>query len=492
MSFIKELRLYGFFSLLLLYFALPDSVFSQDTPIASAMRQFESGNYREAESMFKNLLESNPGFVMLNYYYGACRTENGNYNDEDLLCLQRVANQNEPPKIHFYIGVQLHARNDWGNAVVSYKKYLTLLGLSGKKDIMAEENIKKCNQKINPFVRVKTIEPVAEQQVLTETKDKIEDKIVPATVKDTVVQSVALTGIKPVDTENTETEKKENPVVPQPAIQEAKSNAPGKTEPLTQVPDIQKPAATINFPVNERIVYRNDSRFQTDSGRIYFQKSVKIQQLADSLTNATALLREQYGRLNDAGVSAKIGDEIVKNEMQLYNLQAGQQALLNKSLYFERGYWDNQNEEKINEFIKSEENSTDTFSGNQEVNFSEEARSILLGERGKKEIKKSHKTEPRKAENVLFKVQIGEYKQGKIPLQDKKLIDKLSVIRKIDKSKDEKGSLTVSTGSLNSQQDAEELLSQLKLEGVKSGKVIVFLNEKKLTLEEAKKAGLVK
>ncbi|MCA1761365.1 MAG: hypothetical protein LC658_16465, partial [Bacteroidales bacterium] len=56
----------------------------QDVSAVKAMQLFDAGNYAEAEKFFRILLEEDPGNPMLNYYYGASRTENGHFADKDL------------------------------------------------------------------------------------------------------------------------------------------------------------------------------------------------------------------------------------------------------------------------------------------------------------------------------------------------------------------------------------------------------------------------
>ena len=70
---------------LLLFIALlPLPAAAQEISAVKAMRLFDNENYPEAETIFLALLREDTKNPMLNYYYGASRTENGNFSDSDL------------------------------------------------------------------------------------------------------------------------------------------------------------------------------------------------------------------------------------------------------------------------------------------------------------------------------------------------------------------------------------------------------------------------
>jgi predicted Zn-dependent protease len=85
----------------------------QDVSAVKAMQLFDAGNYSEAEKFFRILLEEDPGNPMLNYYYGASRTENGHFDDKDLKHLQQAGKNVTPDRLNYYLGIQYHARNNW-------------------------------------------------------------------------------------------------------------------------------------------------------------------------------------------------------------------------------------------------------------------------------------------------------------------------------------------------------------------------------------------
>jgi len=68
-----------------------------------------------------------------------------------------------------------------------------------------------------------------------------------------------------------------------------------------------------------------------------------------------------------------------------------------------------------------------------------------------------------------------------------KLIKKLSILRKIENYKDEKGFTIYTTGSLNKYAEAVTLQNQVKQEGVKNAIVEAYRNGKKITVADARK-----
>ncbi len=89
-------------------------------------------------------------------------------------------------------------------------------------------------------------------------------------------------------------------------------------------------------------------------------------------------------------------------------------------------------------------------------------------------------------DKVVYKIQIGTYK-GKLPANVAQLFKRLSILRKIDVAANEKGFDVYTIGELTNFNDAIALQKQIRLEGVKDAFVVAYHNEKRITLEEAKK-----
>ena len=74
--------------LTILFSLLFSSVFTygsnQENPLMVAIQLFDEGKYPESEPILKKLLDEKPEHLMVNYYYGACRTENGHYGTNEI------------------------------------------------------------------------------------------------------------------------------------------------------------------------------------------------------------------------------------------------------------------------------------------------------------------------------------------------------------------------------------------------------------------------
>ena len=73
-----------------------------------------------------------------------------------------------------------------------------------------------------------------------------------------------------------------------------------------------------------------------------------------------------------------------------------------------------------------------------------------------------------------------------MPSYKKRLFDKLSLIRKIEKYTDDKGVVVYTTGNLTNYEDAEKMKNQVKQEGIKDARIVPYLKGKRITLEQAK------
>jgi hypothetical protein len=94
--------------------------------------------------------------------------------------------------------------------------------------------------------------------------------------------------------------------------------------------------------------------------------------------------------------------------------------------------------------------------------------------------------EPVVIEQVTYKVQIGAYSKG-LPDYIDRLYKKLSVLRRIDHYTDERGIVVYTVGELTSFDDAVKLQNQIRQEGVNDAFVVAYLNNKRISLNEARK-----
>ncbi|HDR50120.1 MAG TPA: hypothetical protein ENN90_00665, partial [Mariniphaga anaerophila] len=116
----------------------------QDVSAVRAMQLFDAGNYPEAEKMFRLLLEEDPGNPMLNYYYGASRTENGHYGDHDLQFLENAGKSMIPDRLNYYLGIQHHARNNWEQALRFYNQFRMSVPENEQQRLNLAQKIQQC------------------------------------------------------------------------------------------------------------------------------------------------------------------------------------------------------------------------------------------------------------------------------------------------------------------------------------------------------------
>ena len=189
----------------------------QDVSAVRAMQLFDAGNYAEAEKLFNLLLEEDPGNPMLNYYYGASRTENGHYTDRDLQFLENAGKSMIPDRLNYYLGIQHHARNNWEQALRFYNQFRMSVPENEQQRLNLAQKIQQCFEQVNPYERDAPTEPPPRQAEKTEFPDTqliqkeeefTEKPQEPAEMKETHMEpqpeytGVTATALLPVTSEN--------------------------------------------------------------------------------------------------------------------------------------------------------------------------------------------------------------------------------------------------------------------------------------------------
>jgi cell division protein FtsN len=93
---------------------------------------------------------------------------------------------------------------------------------------------------------------------------------------------------------------------------------------------------------------------------------------------------------------------------------------------------------------------------------------------------------PSPSNEVVYKIQIGAYRNAP-PEWVQGQFKKLAVIRRIDQHVDEKGVTIYTVGEMKSYDDALQMQKQIRMEGMKNAFVAAYQNNKRISLEEAKK-----
>ncbi len=125
----------------------------QENELTKAIQLFDKKQFEEAESLFGKVLKVRPDDFMVNYFYGACRTENGHYSDRDLAYLEKASKEVSPLDIDYYFGVQYQAKEEWEKALLYYGIFGKTADENEQKRVNLAEKIEQCKNQINPFTR---------------------------------------------------------------------------------------------------------------------------------------------------------------------------------------------------------------------------------------------------------------------------------------------------------------------------------------------------
>lgn len=251
------------------------------------------------------------------------------------------------------------------------------------------------------------------------------------------------------------------------------------------IPDNQK-NETINFQVNSEISYYSFSHFvKAESKQLFYNAWMKAKEV-QKLSLLTDSLRKSYVNSSDEQ-KEKITALILSAEKQTIAINDEVPALYEKARKIENEYWltaSNDEKAKFLEKIKSYKDSLQQviLAQSQQSAMSLTVPDTITYYRA--EQKAIADAEPASA--IVYKIQVGAYK-AKMPESASKAIKKLSVLRKVENYKDEKGVTVYTTGNLKKYQEAVTLQNQVKLEGIKNATIVAYNNGKRITLEEARK-----
>ena len=235
--------------------------------LTKAIQLFDKENFNEAEPLFKKILGEKPDDFMVNYFYGACRTENNHFTNADLECLILANQEVSPININYYFGVQYHARSNWERALKFYTKYKSTDSPAEINKNKILEKIQQCYDKINPYEKFMVNESVEANLADTVSSDLISE--LDSARTDLVNQKLAIKN----DT-----------------ILVAASEDIFENEFVVKIPKDE----LINFKVNNEITYKDTSHFKTEKGIYFFLEGDSLQKVLDfSLINVD-VLREEY------------------------------------------------------------------------------------------------------------------------------------------------------------------------------------------------------
>jgi len=439
---------------ILLFAAFPLLVEAQKNPLVEAIQRFDEGKYSEAESLLSPLIIENPENLMINYYYGASRTENGHYGANEINCLLKGSTGESPLKTDYYLGIQYQAMQEWDKALISYEKYKKTADQIESESLGLSEKIQQCKDHFSPFeVEAEDVAPapIAREEQAAQKSD------------------------------STTYSEETNSILSDTLISEEFEPAENTTS------DKTPKNAVINFDINSEMTYLDTSNFQTTEGLQEYLKWKKLNHKLDSLTKKLDDWRKKYAESNTTASKNALGEKIVEAEANLFPLQRDTRESLQATRQSETDYWNAQPEQKRNEFKSQlKELAASTNQPAPVLPEIPDTALIISTEIFPDIVQPKPVAATDQKDELIYKIQIGAYSRG-LPTYIKKQFNKLSLIRKIDQYTDEKGVVVYTTGNLTRYEDAQKMQTQVRREGIEDAFVVPYFNGKRITLNEAKK-----
>lgn len=403
------------------------NAFAQNDPEVIAKEYFELEQFEEALPHFKDLVHLYPKDQMLNYYYAACLVETEIFTPETITTIQNAIGEETPAKIFYYHAQVFHADNDFQKALSFYVRFLDEAKRKTTKNTRVDELIELCKQNINPFLTDE------EPEVVEEIKEKPVEEIkkafeIPSNLKDSI----------------------------------------------------------IHFQLTPTIRYLKIDQFKNEASAHAFVKGWLIEQNRTKALQKTNLLREEYSKATE-DEKLELVDQILQLEKETYTLNIYVEQFYQEARQKEISFWDNANPEEISEFQRKISILEDSIASATEERIANETNVVVPIELPEENVNvEVQETAQQNLHKVVYKIQIGAYRKSP-PQWVQSLYKKLSVIRRIDNYKDEKGVTVYTVGELSSYNDALQMQAQVRQEGVKDAFVAAYKNGERIPVKEARK-----
>ncbi|TKG95537.1 hypothetical protein EYV94_08840 [Puteibacter caeruleilacunae] len=501
------------------------SSYAQNDNEAKGIELFEDGEFKLALPIFSDLQKLYPDDNKLNYYYAVCLLETNNKEANPAQILNDLKASELPSNYFYYLGKANQEQENWQLAVNAYREYMKIAPSKTIKKLKLQESLDICRQKAL-LKKKEVVQEVPKEPVRTDIKElqdalhaevaskekeeetqviKIEiteeeipeektseDEIFkkdtsrnneePATINfeeptpDTIQSNTEHIEVIEVDSMATEEPIEE--------IQEEK-----QSDTIVAVETQSSYTDTINFQINNAITYRRLSQFKTEEGKKAFTEIKSLQDDFNESSKKMTDLRAQYATATDSQSKEEIAGKILVLEPELLRLRRELDSANFNTRKFESAYWSSATQEQIDQLNQENSAVIEWLTKPQQTDQVSDVFSIRTAtkHKDKSDSKSDDKAEEDQQERgLVYKIQIGAYSRG-LPTYVKRLYEKLSIIRKIDNYKDEKGVVVYTTGHLKSYQDALRLQKQVRLEGVKDAFVAAYNDGKRISLKEARK-----
>lgn len=442
----------------------------QDNTLVKAIKLFDQQQYKEAEILLKDLLDKNPDHLMVNYFYGACRTENQQYGQKEITYLLKGSTGESPLKTDYYLGIQYQAQNRWEDAIRHYKTFQNQVSENEQADLNLPKKIKQCEEHINPYTPyVEEETGIAPLPRPEEEQAKIDES---ANIRAGLVYAEVGYDSTLIDSTTTDSTTIDSLIQPE----DLEETIPEKAK-----------LERIDFTINGEMTYIDTSNFQTDEG---LQNYLKWEKSASELDSLKALMdnwRTSYAKATTTSQRDQLGNKIIAGENELFSLQKETRELNTLAIKAEDDYWSAQSESNRIAFSRQLLELARYYSKPQQTEEIPIDTALIIPQETAQSVPAA--TPPKEENNqegLVYKIQIGAYSRG-LPSYIKKLYDKLSYIRKIENYTDDRGVVVYTTGNLTNYDDAVKMQNQVRQEGIEDAFVVPYFNGKRITLNEAKK-----
>jgi len=411
-----------------IYLLFPNLLLSQEIigNESLAIEYFNEKNYEKALPIFTQLINKSPNNAMYNYYYGVSLLKNNRYDTATKEALLNAVVDKTPSNANFYLANYFHALGNWSEAIDFYKRYDG--SNRERRELEYDKYYDMCLKRINPF--------------------KI-DKGDPKTI---FVDTIKVPGSLPDE-----------------------KNFP--------IPDSLR-VEWFNFQINSQLTYHGISDFRSEAAKILFTKAWIATGKNDSIVKNTDILRKAHEETHNVTTRIALVQRIVDAEQQSYQLLRDRETYFEQARVKEAGYWEKAGADAMAIFIteiaeKEKVRAEKLLNEKPKVDLAEaEATAAALAadslEQNKKSVIAENTPEPK--DDIVFKVQIGAFPNGKMTPAFKSRYEKLSKFRTIDKYINAKKYVVYTVGNFTDYNDATLLKNQLILEGAKGAFLAAFKN----------------
>ena len=419
-----------------LYLILPNRSLAQEVfgNEKLAIEYFNEKKYEKALPMFTELINKSPDNPMLNYYYGVTLLKNHHFETATKEALLNAVVDKTPSNANFYLGNYFHALGNWTEALDFYKRY------KGSKQERHELDYDKyldlCLKQINPF------------------------KVDKGDAKTIFVDTI-------------------------------KVPAPQPDEKIFPIPDSLK-TEWFNFQINSQLTYHSITDFRSEAAKILFAKAWIATGKNDSIVSNTDILRKAHEETNSVNTRLALVQRIVEAEQQSYQLLRDREKYFEQARIKESSYWEKAGADAMANFITeitgrekergerllNEKKKAEIISAEVPVTSTVLPPATTVGNEpdSLKQQVSTPVISPVHNDVIVFKVQIGSFKNGKLTPAFKTRYAMLSKFRKIDKYTDDKNYEIYTIGNFTAYKDATTLKNQLIMEGVKGAFLAAFKN----------------